>query len=215
MNANLIQNHETFMLMQLLSRRVRVLNKSKYPLPEYKHPFDSGMDVQANIDEKIEIMPGCSATIGTGLYFAIPPGLEIQVRSRSGLAHRDQIAVLNSPGTIDSPYRGELGIIVYNHGWAPFDVKPGDRIAQIVLCPVLVCSWDQVESEEELAETTRGQGGFGSTGVSANPNTNEVPVNCLTLPQLGPQGSAPYLPPVGVNGPAGLIDSDSGDSHAV
>lgn len=159
---------------------VRVVNKSQFPLPEYKHAFDSGMDVQANIQEPVIIDVGSSKTIGTGLYFAIPPGYEFQVRSRSGLAHRDQVVVLNSPGTIDAPYRGELGVIVYNHGAKPFVVKPGDRIAQIVLCPILVCVWDEVPNETELDSTSRGIGGFGSTGVGLAATTNEVLLDCNT-----------------------------------
>ncbi len=186
--------------LRSLTRRVRVLNKSKFPLPVYKHLFDSGMDVQANIDEQIVIRPGCSSTIGTGLYFAIPPGLEFQVRSRSGLAHKSRIAVLNSPGTIDSPYRGELGVIVYNHSDEEFEVNPGDRIAQIVLCPILICEWDEVADEESLDATSRGEGGFGSTGVGHTPNTNEVPINCTTGP-IGAQGTLSYA--AGANGPAG------------
>ena len=191
------------LFLRSLSRRVRVFNKSKFPLPAYKHMFDSGMDVQANIDEPILVSAGKCATIGTGLYFAIPPGLEIQVRSRSGLAHKHQVAVLNSPGTIDSPYRGELGIIFYNHGSEPYTINPGDRIAQIVLCPILICEWDEVADEESLDATSRGEGGFGSTGVGHTPNTDEVPINCaagLTGP-IGAQGTLVYA--AGANGPAG------------
>ena len=183
-----------------LTRRVSVLNKSKFPLPEYKHQFDSGMDVRANIDEQIVIQPGYSSTIGTGLYFAIPPGLEFQVRSRSGLAHKHQIVVLNSPGTIDSPYRGELGVIVYNHGNEAFEVNPGDRIAQIVLCPIVICEWAEVFDEQSLDDTSRGAGGFGSTGVGHEPSTNEVLLDCTTGP-VGTQRS--FDSALGANGPAG------------
>jgi dUTP pyrophosphatase len=159
---------------------VRVFNKSKFPLPAYKHKDDSGMDVQANIDVPQVIDPDRSATIGTGLYFAIPPGFEFQVRSRSGLAHKVQIAVLNSPGTIDAPYRGELGIILYNHGTSPFVVNPGDRIAQLVLCPVFSCVWSPVASVEDLDTSTRAGGGFGSTGGFEDPDAYGTTAMTLT-----------------------------------
>jgi dUTP pyrophosphatase len=132
-------------------------------LPQYAHDGDSGMDVRAYIEKELWISSGLSAIIPTGLIFAdIPEGYEIQVRSRSGLAAKNQVFVLNSPGTIDSNYRGDLRIILMNNSKSAFLVTPGDRIAQIVLQKVpkmnLVLS-------DDVSETNRNSGGFGSTGV--------------------------------------------------
>ena len=131
-------------------------------LPVYSSALAAGADVKAYIKEEIHIEPGSSALIPTGLRIAIPAGYEIQVRPRSGLALKNQITVLNSPGTIDADYRGEIGIILINHGKNVFVVTPGMRIAQIVLARVekaIFCS------EESLVSTSRGEGGFGHTGT--------------------------------------------------
>ena len=139
---------------------VKKLN-SKVKLPEYKTKGSSGMDLMAFIDTPIKILPNTLEIIPTGLYIAIPEDLEIQIRPRSGLAAKFKIAVLNTPGTIDSDYRGEIKIILFNHGNKEFIVNNNDRIAQMVLTPI-----NKMELEEinELPETIRGEGGFGSTG---------------------------------------------------
>jgi dUTP pyrophosphatase len=131
-------------------------------LPFYASTDASGADVKAFIRFDIAIPPGTSRLIPTGLRFAIPPGYEIQVRPRSGLALKNQITVLNTPGTIDADYRGEVGIILINHGKEEFTVTPGMRIAQLVLAPVVQANFVMVE---ELAASVRGAGGFGHTGV--------------------------------------------------
>ena len=128
-------------------------------LPAYATQGAAGMDVLAA--EDVTLQPGERWPVATGLALAIPPGYEIQVRPRSGLALKHGISVPNSPGTIDSDYRGELKVILINHGDKPFEVLRGDRIAQLVLGPVVRATWLKVD---ELAETARGEGGFGSTG---------------------------------------------------
>ena len=131
-------------------------------LPAYKTSGAAGADVCAHIEKPINIARGTSALIPTGLYFEIPEGYEIQVRPRSGLAFKNGVTVLNTPGTIDSDYRGELKVLLINLGGEDFTVSNGDRIAQIVVSPVTIGSFLSVTS---ISETDRGQGGFGSTGV--------------------------------------------------
>jgi dUTP pyrophosphatase len=128
-------------------------------LPEYATDGAAGMDVLAA--EEVTLAPGARHAVATGLAVAIPPGYEIQVRPRSGLALKHGITVPNTPGTIDSDYRGELKVILINHGGEAFEIRRGDRIAQLVLAPVVRASWLKVE---ELDHTERGEGGFGSTG---------------------------------------------------
>ena len=128
-------------------------------LPAYATDGAAGMDAVAA--EDVTLAPGARHAVATGLALAIPPGFEIQVRPRSGLALKHGITVPNTPGTIDSDYRGELKVILINHGHHPFEVRRGDRIAQLVLAPVTRATWLEVD---ELDETTRGEGGFGSTG---------------------------------------------------
>ena len=130
-------------------------------LPKYETEGSSGLDLAANIDNQIKIFPGKSQIIPTGLAVAIPKNFEIQIRPRSGLAAKSQISVLNTPGTIDADYRGELKVIIFNHGENEFVVNCDDRIAQMVLTPVLKIEFEEVN---ELPETIRGSGGFGSTG---------------------------------------------------
>ena len=139
---------------------VKKLN-SKVKLPEYKTKGSSGMDLMAFIDTPIKILPNTLEIIPTGLYIAIPEDLEIQIRPRSGLAAKFKIAVLNTPGTIDSDYRGEIKIILFNHGNKEFIVNNNDRIAQMVLMPVIKM---EIEEVDQLPKTIRGSGGFGSTG---------------------------------------------------
>ena len=131
-------------------------------LPKYETEGSSGLDLAANIDKQIKIMPGKSEIISTGLALAIPKNFEIQIRPRSGLAAKNQISVLNTPGTIDADYRGELKVILINLSNKVFVVEKGLRIAQMVLCPVVKATLKEVK---ELENTERGSGGFGSTGI--------------------------------------------------
>jgi dUTP pyrophosphatase len=131
-------------------------------LPKYETSGSSGMDLSANIENEIEIKPGKSSIISTGLAVSIPKNFEIQIRPRSGLAAKNQISVLNTPGTIDADYRGELKVILINLGSKSFKVKKGLRIAQMILCPIVKAKLIEVET---LEETKRGTGGFGSTGI--------------------------------------------------
>ena len=143
---------------------VKILIKKtnrKVITPKYKTDGSSGMDLSAFLDKEVVIKPNSSELIPTGLQVAIPEELEIQIRPRSGLAAKESIGVLNSPGTIDSDYRGELKIILFNHGKEDFIINNGDRIAQMVLVPILKMEFEEVDS---LPDTVRGQGGFGSTG---------------------------------------------------
>ncbi len=130
-------------------------------LPKYETEGSSGMDLAANIDHKIEIKPGKIALIPTGLAVSIPQNFEIQIRPRSGLAAKNQISVLNTPGTIDADYRGELKVILINLGTKNFIIDNGDRIAQMIVCPIVKAKIKEVKI---LENTRRGSGGFGSTG---------------------------------------------------
>ena len=143
---------------------VKLLIKKLDPtikLPEYKTNGASGMDLIAFIKKPINIRPKTSSLISTGLSVAFPENYEIQIRPRSGLAAKNNISVLNTPGTIDSDYRGEIKVIIYNHGDSDFIINNGDRIAQMVLSPVIKM---ELEENNDLPETIRGEGGFGSTG---------------------------------------------------
>lgn len=147
-----------------ISLKVKRLPHFKGKLPSYETEGASGMDVRAQMDEKEVLHPGKRTLVPTGLSFEIPSRYEIQVRPRSGWAHKKGISVINSPGTIDSDYRGELKILIINHGKEPVEIQDQDRIAQIVLCPVFKVKWEPVEETEK---TKRGVGGFGSTGLNA------------------------------------------------
>jgi len=143
---------------------VKVLVKKLNPkvqLPSYKTEGSSGMDLMAFIESSIKIDPNTSALIPTGISVAIPNDVEIQIRPRSGLAAKSSISVLNTPGTIDSDYRGEIKVILFNHGLKEFIVNNNDRIAQMILMPILKINFEEVDN---LPETVRGSGGFGSTG---------------------------------------------------
>jgi len=142
--------------------RVQHVGSVKVPLPEYQTPGAAGMDLRAAIAEPVTIPPGERRFVQTGLALAIPEGFEGQVRPRSGLALRHGIGIVNSPGTIDADYRGEIGIVLVNHGVEPFVVEPLARIAQLVIAPVARAELVVVES---LEGTARGAGGYGSTGV--------------------------------------------------
>ena len=142
--------------------KVKVINRSRFDLPRYATPLSAGMDVRANIDEAVVLRPLERAMIPTGLSIELPEGYEMQIRPRSGLAAKHGITVLNSPGTIDADYRGEIRVILVNLSNEEFRIEAGERIAQMV-----VAHHEQVEWElaEELAESERGEGGFGSTGT--------------------------------------------------
>ncbi len=143
---------------------VKVLIKKLDPdvqLPEYKTSGASGVDLIAFIKEPINLEPKTSVLIPTGLSVAFPEGYEIQIRPRSGLAAKNNISVLNTPGTIDSDYRGEIKVIIYNHGNENFSINNGDRIAQMILAPVVKM---ELEEKNDLPKSIRGKGGFGSTG---------------------------------------------------
>ena len=131
-------------------------------LPKYETEGSSGMDLAANINDNIEVKPGSTAIIPTGIAVSIPKSFEIRIRPRSGLAAKNQISVLNTPGTIDADYRGELKVIIINLGTKSFFVENGTRIAQMVLCPIIKAKLKEVKI---LEDTKRGSGGFGSTGT--------------------------------------------------
>lgn len=146
--------------------KVKFINKSNNQDPTYEKEGDSGFDIRAFVEKSIEIEPGNRALIPTGLYFEIPTGYELQVRSRSGLALKNGVMVLNSPGTVDSGYRGEIGVILYNSDKsAPFYIHNGDRIAQGVIAAVQTMNKTKFIKTDSLSSSDRGLGGFGSTGV--------------------------------------------------
>ena len=140
---------------------VKIINKSHHPLPAYATPLSAGMDIRANLEEPIVIGPLERRLIPTGLYIALPEGYEAQMRPRSGLALKQGITLLNTPGTIDADYRGEIGIILINLSSEPFTVRDGERICQMVVTTHSRVEWQPVDT---LDETERGEGGFGHTG---------------------------------------------------
>jgi len=146
-----------------LTVSVRRLRPSAGELPQYATTQAAGMDLRAALDAPVDLAPGKRALIPTGIAFALPPGFEAQVRPRSGLALKHGITVLNSPGTIDADYRGEVAVVLVNLGEEPFRIAPGERIAQVVFAKVESATWVEVE---ELPPTDRGAGGYGSTGRS-------------------------------------------------
>lgn len=141
--------------------KVKIINKSQWPLPSYATSQSAGMDLKANINEPIVLAPLERVIVPTGIYIALPEGMEAQVRPRSGLAAKFGITVLNSPGTIDADYRGEVGVILVNLSKKEFIINPGERIAQMVIAKYESVAWDEVST---LEQTERGEGGFGSTG---------------------------------------------------
>ncbi len=142
--------------------KIQIVNKSPHPLPSYETIASAGMDLRAHIDTPVILKPLERKIIKTGLFIALPVGFEAQVRPRSGLAAKKGISVLNAPGTVDADYRGEIGVILVNLSQDDFEVKNGDRIAQMVIAKHERAEWDNVD---KLDETERGAGGFGSTGV--------------------------------------------------
>ena len=141
---------------------VKIINKSSHTLPSYETIASAGMDIRAQIDQPVVLKPMQRAIIKTGLYLELPIGTEAQVRPRSGLAAKKGITVLNSPGTIDADYRGEVGVILVNLSNEDFTIENGERIAQLVLAKHERAQWQEVS---QLSDTARGKGGFGSTGV--------------------------------------------------
>tara|TARA_B100001248_G_C27399150_1_gene468471 strand:+ start:7706 stop:8158 length:453 start_codon:yes stop_codon:yes gene_type:complete len=148
-------------MWQAVNLEVKKLENFKGDMPRYATDGASGFDVRAQLSEPVTLKPGQRSMIPTGLAFAIPENYEIQVRPRSGLAVRNGISMVNTPGTIDADYRGEVKVIVINHGQEDFTINDQERIAQFVLCPVVKAEFQWVES---LSGTERGDGGFGSTG---------------------------------------------------
>jgi dUTP pyrophosphatase len=142
----------------------RLPHGADLPLPSYATTQSAGLDLMAAVQGEVTLAPGGRQLIPTGLAIALPVGFEAQVRPRSGLALKHGITVLNSPGTIDADYRGEVQVLLINHGEAPFVIKRGDRIAQMVVAPVTQIAWKPVT---QLDETERGSGGYGSTGIAA------------------------------------------------
>lgn len=141
---------------------VKIINKSKHPLPKYQTELSAGMDLYANLENSVELAPMERRIIPTGIYIALVEGYEAQIRPRSGLAIKNGITCLNSPGTIDADYRGEVGVILANLSNEKFVINDGDRIAQMVIAKYEKITWNLVDT---LDETERGSGGFGSSGV--------------------------------------------------
>ena len=154
--------HPYFIKDKVMSIKIKVVNKGSQELPKYETKNSVGMDLRANITEGVVIRPLDRALIPTGLHIALPEGYEAQIRPRSGLALKKGITCLNTPGTIDSDYRGDVGVILANISQEDFVVNPGDRIAQMVINKVERAEFELVES---LDETERGEGGFGHTGI--------------------------------------------------
>lgn len=145
--------------------KIKVFNNSKNELPQYATPQSAGLDLRANIQQDIVLNPGQRTLVPTGLHIQLPVGFEAHIRPRSGLAIKHGITCLNSPGTIDADYRGDVGVILINHGTEPFVIKQGERIAQMVIAKHETAEWESVESMDQLENTERGSDGYGHTGV--------------------------------------------------
>lgn len=141
--------------------KIKVINRSRFPLPRYETALAAGMDIKADMDEAVTIKPLERVMVPTGLFVELPAGYEMQIRPRSGMAAKFGLSVLNSPGTIDPDYRGEIKIILANLSSEEYELKPGERVAQMVIARFESVEW---ESVDQLSETERGEGGFGSTG---------------------------------------------------
>jgi dUTP pyrophosphatase len=141
--------------------KIKVINQSKHPLPEYQTPLAAGLDLRANLDEPVSLGPLERKLVGTGLFIELPAGFEAQIRPRSGLAFKYGLSVLNTPGTVDADYRGEVKVLLVNLSNETFVVQDGERIAQMVIAKHEQIQWDSVDN---LSETERGAGGYGSTG---------------------------------------------------
>lgn len=140
---------------------IKIKNLSKHPLPKYQTVLSAGMDLHANLENPIAILPGHREIISTGLFLELPEGYEAQIRPRSGLAFKHGITVLNSPGTIDADYRGEIKVLLINHGQEAFEINDGERIAQMVIAEYTSIQWEETT---QLNDTERGEGGYGSSG---------------------------------------------------
>lgn len=145
--------------------KVKIFNTSKHPLPQYATNGSAGMDLRANIPQTVIIQPGERVLIPTGIHLQLPVGYEARIQPRSGLAIKKGITCLNTPGCVDSDYRGDVGIILINHSNEPFAINDGDRIAQMIISKYEQIDWEPVTSMTELEETERGQDGFGHSGV--------------------------------------------------
>lgn len=142
--------------------KVNIVNRSRFPLPQYATVHSAGLDLRADLENSQVLMPLERVLVPTGLYIELPEGYEAQVRPRSGLAAKHGISIVNTPGTIDPDYRGEIKVILVNLSDVPFTLEPGERIAQMIIARFEHISWNEVET---LSETVRGEGGFGHTGV--------------------------------------------------
>lgn len=142
--------------------KVNIVNRSRFPLPQYATVHSAGLDLRANLEQSQILKPLERVLVPTGLYIELPEGYEAQVRPRSGLASKHGISIVNTPGTIDPDYRGEIKVILVNLSDVPFTLEPGERIAQMIIARFEHISWNEVEA---LSETARGEGGFGHTGV--------------------------------------------------
>lgn len=142
--------------------KVNIVNRSRFPLPQYATVHSAGLDLRADLEQALILKPLERSLVPTGLYIELPEGYEAQVRPRSGLAAKHGISIVNTPGTIDPDYRGEIKVILVNLSDVPFSLEPGERIAQMVIARFEHISWNEVET---LSETERGEGGFGHTGV--------------------------------------------------
>ncbi len=140
---------------------IKIKNLSKHPLPKYQTALSAGMDLHANLENPIIIQPGHREIISTGLFLELPEGYEAQIRPRSGLAFKHGVTVLNSPGTIDADYRGEIKVLLINHGQEAFEINDGERIAQMVIAEYTSIQWEETT---QLNDTERGEGGYGSSG---------------------------------------------------
>ena len=145
--------------------KIKIFSTSKHQLPSYATIQSAGLDLRANIDSPITLNPGERVLVPTGLHIQRPVGYEARIQARSGLAYKKGITVNNSPGCVDSDYRGDIGIILINHGNEPFVIEDGDRIAQMVISQYTQAEWDPVENLSDLEETERGEGGFGHTNI--------------------------------------------------
>lgn len=145
-----------------MEQTVKIINRSKHGLPSYGTPYSAGMDIRANLDKSIVLEPMQRTLVPTGLFIELPVGFEAQIRPRSGLALKKGITVLNSPGTIDADYRGEIGIILINLSEERFEIVDGERICQMIVAPFTRVNWEETD---ELKDSERGTGGFGHTGV--------------------------------------------------
>lgn len=142
--------------------KIKVINKSPFDLPAYATAGSAGLDLRANIEKSILLVPGQRTLVKTGIFMALPEGYEAQIRPRSGLALKHGISIVNSPGTIDADYRGEIGVILINHGDTAFEINPGERICQMVINKFEQIEWEPTDT---LDETERGADGYNSTGV--------------------------------------------------